>query len=987
MSSKPGVLVSSPHPFAVSRPFYRRNLAFSVSFLQLAALAILLAGFVAWTGLDLDAYTPFFATSTKPAYRVQRAEILARCAAIRQSAGPPPDFWGRDKSDRFERGTNGTLIRNAKIFTGENNGTVVIYGDLLLDKGIIRGIGDIPGRVIDSVENLTVIQAHGAWVTPGLVDLHSHIGLVSSPVLSGAIDVDSPHGPIVPWLRSIDALNTHDDAFQLAMAGGVTTVQVLPGSNNAIGGQSFFAKLRKTSDRSASSMIVEPPSSLTGEDDFTGPPRWRHMKQACGENLKGRAGTRMDTMWALRSAYNQARKVMHAQDDYCQLADAGLWDSITGPFPDDLQWEILVDVLRGKVKISNHCYEAVDLDALIRLTNEFKFPIASIHHAAEAWLVPDVLKRAWGSIPTVALFATTYRFKREAYRGSEYAPRVLADAGIHVAMKSDHPVLNSRYLAYEAQQAHYFGLQPHLALASITSTPAIAAGLSHRIGILQKGADADVVLWDSHPLQLGATPVKVWIDGIPQVPIPPKSGKAKPIEIGKGKDAEHWRRAPPVPNWDKEREEALQWEGLPPLKGRSSGGSVMFTNVTRVWTRTLGGPIEEHLSISKDATTVNGTLGESVVVENGKITCIGQTCATTSEEATVVDLKGGTISPGLMSYGSPLGLQEIAGEPSTADGALFDALKGNIPKIMDDSGGLVRAVDALMFETRDALTAYRSGVTLATSSLGPPNYIAGASSHFLSGLSTAFRTGAAHAMEPGAIVQEVVALHVVLGRTHPMMQTTVSVSTQIAGLRRLLHGWESRDKETGYWFRKAAEGVVPLVVEVDSADIMASLLILKTDVEDRIGSRMRMVFSGAAEAHLLARQLSVAGVGVILCPARQYPMVWDQRRILPGPPITNDTALVKLLEEQVVVGLGVRGAWEARHARFDIQWAALESNGRIQERQAYALVTTELEKLLGVREIDGESADLVAVEAGTIFNMSSKIVGVISAQRGVVDYF
>lgn len=99
---------------------------------------------------------------------MQQQEILSRCAAIRTEPGPPANFLGRDKSDRYEPGTNATLIRNASIFTGENNGTVVLRGDILLDKGIIRAIGDIPGRVIENTPNLTTVEANGAWVTPGL---------------------------------------------------------------------------------------------------------------------------------------------------------------------------------------------------------------------------------------------------------------------------------------------------------------------------------------------------------------------------------------------------------------------------------------------------------------------------------------------------------------------------------------------------------------------------------------------------------------------------------------------------------------------------------------------------------------------------------------------------------------------------------------------------------------------------------------------------
>jgi len=169
--------------------------------------------------------------------------------------------------------------------------------------------------------------------------------------------------------------------------------------------------------------------------------------------------------------------------------------------------------------------------------------------------------------------------------------------------------------------------------------------------------------------------------------------------------------------------------------------------------------------------------------------------------------------------------------------------------------------------------AYRSGVTLGTASLARPIYLGGPNAHIIAGLSVTFRTGAGHAMQRGAIIQEVAALHIVMGKSQPALRG-ISVSTQMAGLRRLLYGWESRDKETGYWFRQASEascfpstwylrilkpirqGIVPLVIEVDSADIMANLLILKLDVEDRIGSTMRMVFSGAAEAHLLAKEIS-----------------------------------------------------------------------------------------------------------------------------------
>lgn len=262
-------------------------------------------------------------------------------------------------------------------------------------------------------------------------------------------------------------------------------------------------------------------------------------------------------------------------------------------------------------------------------------------------------------------------------------------------MKTDHPVINSRYLIYEAQQAHHFSLPANLALASVTSTPAAIAGLSHRIGVLKEGADADVVMWDSHPLQLGATPVKVWIDGVPQIPVRSKTGKENKVEVGKGKESDEWRQVPDVPNWDKEREEAIQWDGLPPLRGRSNGDKVVFTNVKQIWKKAVNGSIEQIYSALAD-------LG-AVVVENGKITCTGVLCLSSADASDTIDLHGGSISPGLMSYGSPLGLEEIAGETSTGDGEPLDAFKTNIPNILDDSGGVLRAMDALMFGTRNAL--------------------------------------------------------------------------------------------------------------------------------------------------------------------------------------------------------------------------------------------------------------------------------------------
>ncbi|KAJ6490404.1 hypothetical protein C8R47DRAFT_1124518 [Mycena vitilis] len=939
----------------LSTPTRSRLLVFLVS---LFALSYNLSG-----QLPLPDYRPLQARVP-----VDAPEIQAKCYAINFSPGPSPLFLKREVSDRFEAGTNSTLITNATILIGKGNNTRTLRGDLYLDKGIVKAIGS-RSRLLANTFNLTTINANGAWVTPGLVDIHTHLGLISSPFTAGAFDARSRNGPILPWLRNIDGFNTHDDAFQLAMAGGVTSAQILSGSMNKIGGQAFIVKLRQTSEGSASSMVVEPPYNLNGSG-VDEPTRWRHLQQACGET-PSEYGNRPDAIWALRSAYAEARNILAAQDAYCSKVDAGLWDSL-GPFPEDLRLEMLVDVLRGKVKVTSQCQGAVDIDALVRLTNEFGFPVASLQHASEAWLVPEHLNRTWGGAPAVALFATNYRYDFPSYRGSEFAPRVLADAGISVVMKSAHPVINSRYLLHEAQQAHYYGLPPQLALASIMSVPAAAVGLDHRIGSLHEGADADVVLWDSNPLQMGATPVHVWIDGILQIPIPMRSGRVDEAIVMTGKEGEEWKRFPSVPDWEKERKEAIEWEGLPPLASRKESGKVVFLNVREVWSGGRDGKIQAR---------VLGSDLVNVAVESGKIVCVGDTiaCPTNAFDAAQIDLDGGSVIPGMMSFGSSLGLEEIRSEPSTGDGVPFNAFTERVPAILGDPGAVTSAVDALMFGTRNALTAYRLGVTSGTVSLTKPTR----DNNVIAGVSATFSTAASHAMEKGAVIQKFTALHVAIHRPDPFSRKRQpSVSSQVAGLRRLLSGWENQETETGRWFKRAAEGVVPLVIDVGNADIMATLLILKAEIENQLGTRMRMVFSGAAEAHILAKEISDANVGVIL-DAKPTVGVWDHRRTLPGPPLTNATTLVALVREGVKVGLKCQEAQHARNLGFDLTWAMLASNGLISKAEAYALVSTNLEELLGVTT--DEAGDFVAYSGGSPFETSSKIAAVLSAQRGQVD--
>ncbi|KAI0355579.1 hypothetical protein OH77DRAFT_1424515 [Trametes cingulata] len=930
----------------------------------------------------------YFGTIDLPDYRgdtlpADALSILSRCRSLQLTPGPGPEFYKRTHSDRFQPGTRPVLIRNATIWTGLKNGSNVFRGDVFLDKGLVQSVTRGSFDTKAGYYNYTIIEADGAWLTPGVIDVHSHMTSEASPQLDGAQDGNSYHGPIVPWLRVLDGMNTHDESFAHVIAGGVTTSLILPGSLNAIGGQGFVIKPRPTKERSPTAMLLEPPHGLNGSVvDPELPPRWRHMKHACGENPRYYQSTRMDTVWAVRDAYNTARKIKNAQDDYCSKALAGEWNSIRNQkLPEDLQWEAMVDILRGRVKVQTHCYEALDVDNFVRISNEFQFPVAAFHHAHEAYLVPQVLKRAYKNVPALAMFSTFARYKREAYRHSEFAPRILADEGIDVIMKSDHSAINSRNLMHEAAIAHFYGLPENLALASVISTSAKILGLDHRIGYIAKGYDADVVLWDSHPLSLGATPTQVFIDGIPQLSHPHVAPKP----------AAH-QHAPSSPDFSDEIKRAIEYEGLPPLEPIRREDVVVFTNVSSYWVRNSaeGAMVDVFASSSRDSESA-GVLPKGrgiVVASRGRVVCSGYDadCASylSSPHAKVINLQGGAIQPGLTSSGSSLGLSEIAMEPSTGDGLVLDPLTSNQPHLLD--GYISRAVDGLQFGTRNALLAYRSGVTISVTS---PSQGA-----WFSGLSVAFSPGAPHRLAQGAIVGDIVAVHCTLGHG----DAGPSVSTKIATLRRLLI--EDLEGEIGQWFKKVANGIIPLVVNVGSADIIATLISLKKEVEEQTRTTIKLTLFSASEAHLLAEELADAGVGVIVNPVRSFPYTWDDRRVLPGPPLSADSLIGHLIKHNVTVGLGPYGisalnhpgsadmaSWSDRNLRFDAGQAMLDAGpGVLSKAEAFDLASVNVEKLLGLK-IDPKERDLVATVGGDLLDFEGKVVAVISPRQEAVDIF
>jgi hypothetical protein len=313
--------------------------------------------------------------------------------------------------------------------------------------------------------------------------------------------------------------------------------------------------------------------------------------------------SRMGNGWVMRQKLAEGQKLLLAQEQYCQAPGAR-----QELFPRDYSLDNILALLRGQAVLNIHCYKVVDFEMAIRVAKEFGVKIAAFHHAIEAYRIPQVLKQ---NNISVALFSDQFGFKFEARHSSVHAPRLLDEQGVAVAMKTDHPVINGRDLLYQAQKAAHWGLEPNAALRSVTSVPADSIGLGNRIGYLKAGYEADIVLWDRHPLHLGATPIKSFIEG--QLVV----DRVVQVQYDKLSYTSPWNRFAM----------ASQPAGICDFIASSSNNlpSYAITNA-RIYFGDARAPIASG----------------AIVVQNGLISCVG-VCAPPNGAATF-DMNGGIVS-------------------------------------------------------------------------------------------------------------------------------------------------------------------------------------------------------------------------------------------------------------------------------------------------------------------------------------------------------
>jgi imidazolonepropionase-like amidohydrolase len=381
------------------------------------------------------------------------------------------------------------LIQNATIMT-VSHGTIE-HGSVLIKDGKIAEVG----ANVKAPSNAQVIDAAGQFVIPGIIDCHSHIA-IDGDVNEGSISVSS-------IVNIADVLNPDDISIYRDLAGGVTSANVLHGSANAIGGQTLVIKLR----------WGQPASKLPFEGALPG------IKFALGENPKrsnfggrGQAqrypATRMGVEETIRAAFAEARDYKTSWDQYNKRAAGGEKNLI--PPRRDLRLDPLVEVLEGKRYVHSHCYREDEIVMLLRVAKEFGFKVRTFQHVLEGYKVADEIAAAGAGAST---FSDWWAYKVEAYDAIPYNAALMTRRGVIVSINSDDAEEATHLNQEAAKSIKYGGLTHDEALKLVTLNPAIQLGIDKRVGSIDTGKDADLVIYNHDPLSAYAVAQKTIIDG------------------------------------------------------------------------------------------------------------------------------------------------------------------------------------------------------------------------------------------------------------------------------------------------------------------------------------------------------------------------------------------------------------------------------------------------------------------------------------------
>lgn len=377
------------------------------------------------------------------------------------------------------------VIKNGTINTITNR---VIVGDVLIEDGKIKEIGEDLVVPLDA----KVIDAEGKQVFPGFIDAHTHLGLWEDGMGYEGADGNEETDPITPQLNPIDGINPMDNTFKEAYQGGITSVCTTPGSANVMGGQCIAIK---TFGRRIDNMVIKNPVA---------------SKIAFGENPKSCYGrdektpqTRMAIASLLRENLKKAEEYMEELDLYMEHEDHDKPEY-------DIRLESLIPVLKGEIPFKVHAHRADDMFTAIRIAKEFDIKL-TLDHCTEGHLIAEELLEE--GYPVIVGPSLSERSKIELRNLTFDTAGILSNTGLNVSLTTDHPVIPVQYLPICAGIAVKHGMKKEDAIKAMTINPAITLGIDNKVGSIEIGKDADIVIWDGDPLEIQSNVLYTIING------------------------------------------------------------------------------------------------------------------------------------------------------------------------------------------------------------------------------------------------------------------------------------------------------------------------------------------------------------------------------------------------------------------------------------------------------------------------------------------
>jgi imidazolonepropionase-like amidohydrolase len=790
-------------------------------------------------------------------------------------------------------------------------GHVIGRGVLLVHKGKIVAIGTEQEITIPA--GADVRDVTGKTIIPGLVDTHSHIGIFGRPAVGSSADGNEITGPVQPGLRALDAINPNDPGIRMAVAGGVTTANIMPGSGNAIGGQTLYVKLRGS--------IVEAMRVLT--DFILG-----GIKFANGENVIGAYGkkgaapsTRMKVAALQREQLVKAREYKRQWDTYKQAVADG--KKATAP-DRDINLEPLVEVLERKRTVHFHCHRADDIMTALRLSQEFKFELV-LQHCTEGYRVADELAKAgaWVSLTLV----DSPGGKPEVLGLLEENAAMLQKAGVLVAINTDDFITESRFLLRTGAIAVRGGMTEEQALKALTINGAKMLHLDHRCGSLEKGKDADFVVLSGAPFSVYTQVLQTYIEG------------EKVFDRTRHEDWTYQAGGFALADHNRLPHQPAAVKPLPAVKAPAlPSGAAKFQ----------GTPKRFAVFAGRIHTVGKGTIADGVVlVEDGKITHVGPRGGFQLPANTPV-LTAAVVTPGLIDTQTVVGVSGILNVPKADQ---------DQDELSDPNQADLRVLDS--FNPNEALLEFvrEQGVTVVHTMPGRANVIAGQTGIFR----TYGRTAEHMALKfPAGILVNLgeIPKNAYPGKLPSTRMGTANLlrtafnAAQVYAKKRAAATEDKRPAPNLKLeaLEMALKGELPVYFSAHRADDLMTALRLAEEY------KLKPVLSLATEGYLIADKIAAANVPVIVHPTMQRPSSMETFNAHLG----NAAALANR-KIPITIGTAFEGyVPKQRVLRYEAAMAMV--NGLDFDR-ALGAVTLDAAKLLGIADRYG------SIEAGKVADL------------------